>query len=58
MFVEVLLLVKLISSVPILISPEDGNAAVFANTISVVVKSVIAVDKVVVAVNMMFYNAF
>ena len=43
------LLVKLISSVPILISPDDGKAAVFANTISVVIKSVIAVDKVVVA---------
>ena len=36
-------------SVPILISPEDGNAAVVANTISVVVKSVMAVANVVVA---------
>ena len=48
-FVEVLLAVKLMSSVPILISPEVGKAAVLARTISVVVVSVKAVAKVVVA---------
>ena len=47
--VEVLLAVKLISSVPILISPDDGKAAELVNTISVVVKSDMAVAKVVVA---------
>ena len=48
-FVEVLLAVKLMSSVQILISPVDGNADELVNTISVVVKSVIAVARVVVA---------
>ena len=37
------------SSVPILISPEVGKAAVLARTTSVVVVSVKAVAKVVVA---------
>ena len=45
-FVVVLLAVKLISSVPILISPDDGKAAVFARTIFVVVVFVKAVCKV------------
>ena len=47
--VVVLLAVKLISSVPILISPVDGKAAVLANTTSVVIKSVMAVERVLVA---------
>ena len=47
-FVVVLFAVKLISSVPILISPVDGKAALFANTTSVVTVSVKAVANVLV----------
>ena len=47
-FVVVLFAVKLISSDPILISPEDGNAAELAKGISVTV-SLIVEAKVVVA---------
>ena len=46
--VEVLLAVKLMSSVPILISPEDGKASVLVKGMSVTV-SLIPEAKVVVA---------
>ena len=38
------------SSVPILISPDAGNCVEFATTIFVVIRSVKAVDNVVVAI--------
>ena len=50
-FVVVLLAVKLISSVPILISPEDGNADELVKGISVTVSFIVEARVVVAAPN-------